>query len=62
LRDVRALQLLVLVLGLLLLAAQVPEALAQTRTLIKWTTAPKRQGLFGQPYARAWWSSKTFGP
>jgi hypothetical protein len=40
LRDVRALQQLAL--GLLLLAEQVPEALAQIRTLIKWTTAPKK--------------------
>ncbi len=59
-RDVRAPQQLAL--GLLLLAEQVPEALARTRSLIKRTTAPKRQGLLGQPYARAWWSSKTFEP
>jgi hypothetical protein len=52
----------VLVLGLLLLAAQVPEALARIRTPIKRTTAPKKQGLFGQLYERAWWSSKTFEP
>jgi hypothetical protein len=45
LRDVRALQLLVL--GPLLLAAQAPDALAQIRTPIKRTTAPKKQGLFG---------------
>jgi hypothetical protein len=45
LREVRALQLLVL--GRLLLAAQVPEALARIRTPIKRTTAPKKQGLFG---------------
>jgi hypothetical protein len=53
LRDGRALQLLVLVLGLLLLAAQVPVALARIRTLIKRITAPKTQGLFDQIYARA---------
>jgi hypothetical protein len=60
LREVRALQLLVL--GLLLLAAQVPVALARIRSPIKRTTAPKTQGLFGQLYARVWWSSKTFEP
>jgi hypothetical protein len=57
-----ALQLLVLLLGLLLLAAQVREALARIRTPIKRTTAPKKQGLFGQLYESAWWSSKTFEP
>jgi hypothetical protein len=62
LRDVRALPLLVLGLALVLLAAQVPEALARIRTPIKRTTAPKTQGLFGQLYERAWWSSKTFEP
>jgi hypothetical protein len=51
-----------LVLGLVLSAKQVPDALAQIRTPIKWTTAPKKQGLFGQLYERAWWSSKTFEP
>ena len=51
-----------LALGLVLSAEQAPDALAQIRTPIKRTTAPKRQGLFGQLYERAWWSSKTFGP
>jgi len=60
LRDVRAPQQLAL--GLLLLAEQAPEALARIRTPIKRTTAPKKQGLFGQLYERAWWSSKTFEP
>jgi hypothetical protein len=55
LRDGRALQLLAL--GLLLLAVQVPEALARIRSPIKRTTAPETQGLFGQLYARATWSS-----
>jgi predicted PurR-regulated permease PerM len=62
LRDVRALPLLVLGLALVLLTAQVPEALARIRTLIKRITAPKTQGLFDQLYAHAPWSSKTFQP
>jgi hypothetical protein len=60
-----ALQLLALdglALGLVLSEEQAPDALAQIRTPIKRTTAPKKQGLFGRPYARASWSSKTFHP
>jgi hypothetical protein len=61
-RAPQLLQLRGLALGLVLSAKQVPDALARIRTPIKRTTAPKKQGLFGQLYESAWWSSKTFEP